>query len=442
MINRNLFSFVLEKLKADKEGETLWFFGGQVILFILSIVVVKLMSGLGTDDYGVYALALTFVAFLGMTIYDPLSQAFNRFFYEYYNSPGAGVFNSFIIGFANSGAIIFLSIAALVSVVAWYTAGLGALLVFLSAGFFVVGLKFSMYFNNFLNLLRKRKNNSILQALEKLVFVLFLAAVISTSYFSLEIVLFVYGAISFFFGGMKYLVILKYLKCESWFRIIPEGEKGREIKNKIFGFSWPFVIWGLAGWLQINGEKWIIAEYLSNSDVGIYALMMNVTNALLAFPSVYLNEFMMPMIFRNFSEPGEGRSAEQGHRYINLLIVIVLFLLIFAALFTWFFGVEIITLLSSESFTTYWYLLPVLCIGTGLFYLGQSMTMLGLALNRPKVYLAPKIIFGISAVILNFILIRIWGISGIAFSMMTIGLLYSGAVYFINRKLAGEGIKE
>jgi len=58
-------------------------------------------------------------------------------------------------------------------------------------------------------------------------------------------------------------------------------------------------------------------------------------------------------------------------------------------------GRELIILISSRDYVVYWYLLPLLCLGTGLFLTGQAQTVFGMALNQPKKYLMPKISIGI-----------------------------------------------
>lgn len=67
-----------------------------------------------------------------------------------------------------------------------------------------------------------------------------------------------------------------------------------EMRRTTAAYIIPFLIWGISGWLQSNGERWIISGLLSVSDVGIYAIMMSLVNALVAIPNNMIAEFATP----------------------------------------------------------------------------------------------------------------------------------------------------
>jgi O-antigen/teichoic acid export membrane protein len=104
-------------------------------------------------------------------------------------------------------------------------------------------------------------------------------------------------------------------------------------------------------------------------------------------------------------------------------------------------GKTLIILISSTSYSIYYHLLPILCVGTGFFYIGQALCNIGLALNQPKKYILPKIITGLITVILNIILIIYFGIKGIAFTVLLVGIIYSIFIYLVNKKILSEFAK-
>jgi O-antigen/teichoic acid export membrane protein len=116
-------------------------------------------------------------------------------------------------------------------------------------------------------------------------------------------------------------------------------------------------------------------------------------------------------------------------------MLIIFILTIFSTFVTYFWGKELIILISNKSYTVYWYLLPLLCFGTGLFLTGQAQTVLGMALNLPRKYLAPKISIGIVSIILNLLSIKYFGINGVAYTIMIIGILYVAYIAFVNKKI-------
>ena len=206
-----------------------------------------------------------------------------------------------------------------------------------------------------------------------------------------------------------------------------------KVKNEIYSYIYPFIIWGQASWLQLNGEKWIIADFLSTSDVGIYAVMISLVNALISIPSNYISEFLTPIIFKNFSDFSNTDNLETGKNYIKINILIVTAITILVTVITNFIGSNLIILISNISFASYSYLLPFLCIGVGLFNIGQAMTILGLSFNKPKIYIAPKIIIGLFSLLSNIMFILWFGIDGIAYSSIIIGIGYILLISFINK---------
>jgi O-antigen/teichoic acid export membrane protein len=80
-------------------------------------------------------------------------------------------------------------------------------------------------------------------------------------------------------------------------------------------------------------------------------------------------------------------------------------------------------------------MLPILCLGLGLFYVGQALSTLGMSLNVPRIYLKPKIITGVIAVVGNYFVVRLYGIEGIVYGLVFIGLFYLSSIIIVNKAL-------
>jgi len=181
------------------------------------------------------------------------------------------------------------------------------------------------------------------------------------------------------------------------------------MRKRVWIYATPFLIWAVAGWMQLNGEKWIINGILTLKDVGIYAIMMAIVNALVVIPSNVINEFATPIIFQKYADLENIKNMEKGYTYIKIIMLLVFILSIISTVVTYFFAEDLILIISSKDYINYWYLLPLLTFGTSLFYLGQTQTILGMALDKPKKYLPPKILIGILAIVFNFVVYKnIW----------------------------------
>jgi O-antigen/teichoic acid export membrane protein len=181
-----------------------------------------------------------------------------------------------------------------------------------------------------------------------------------------------------------------------------------------------------------------MAELLSTKDVGIYAVMMSLISAFIIVPNTTISDFATPIIFQKFSNLSDESSVKAGIKNVFMSVILSVIILIFSVLITFFVGKYLILLISSSDFTTYYYLLPWLVTGAGMFYIGQTFCFLGMGLNKPKKYLFPKILVGILSPLLNYYFINFWGINGVAYSTLMIGLIYLVHISLINLSMLKE----
>ncbi len=432
---KNIILLVKSKINPDSVKELSWVFIGQGFNVGLSFVIVKILSGMGPHDYGIYALVVTIAVFVGMTFYGPVAQGFIRFYYHYLEKSLSNIFSSLIYKILILSSAIFLIISFLFFVLSSFINFSEPALFFLIAGIYVVLAKLSEFFNSTLNLIRKRKENSLLQGAEKAFIIFLLFSLLQMNVLNLIYVFISLSVAALIFSSTKFFVFKKFLpkeiKKDSSFTKTTQFE----MRTKLFIYISPFLIWGFSGWLQLNGEKWIINGLLTTADVGIYAVMLALVNALVIVPNNIISDFSSPIIFQQYADMSNKKNIDTGFHYIRLNMLIILFLTLFSTIITYLWGREIIILISSKNYTPYWYLLPLLCFGTGMFLTGQAQTVLGMALNLPKKYLVPKILIGILSIILNFALIKLIGINGVAYSVLLIGIFYVIYIAQVNRKI-------
>jgi O-antigen/teichoic acid export membrane protein len=422
-------------ISSRKFSEILWVTIGQIITLALNFLIIKLLSKLGAQEYGKYALVLTIVSLVSLIYYGPITQGFIRFFYHYQYKNLLSEFVNLMYKFIIYSSIV-LSLFTFIAAVLSKTLTLyNSFFFILASGIFVVTFKSDEFFSSSLNVVRKRRENSLLQGGEKIVIVLLLLFLIKKNYLQLNFVFVSLAIIALLITFTKYYFFNKVITNNMGEKITNLNLHQKEMRDIILKYSSPFLIWGIAGWIQLNSEKWIIAKFLTTADVGIYAIMMALVNALIILPNTIVSEFSTPIIFQNFSDFNDKSKLETGYKYIHLIIIVILIMTILAVILTFFFGYSLIKIISSSEYAVYWYLLPVLCIGTGMFYIGQAMCNVGMALNQPQKYIVPKVVTGIIAVFLNIILITVMGLKGIAFSVLLVGIIYFIYIRLINREL-------
>jgi O-antigen/teichoic acid export membrane protein len=432
-IIKTLKDFFNSKVSKENISELIWVGAGQFINLFFGFGIIKILSKMGTKIFGEYALLLTAAAFLGLTFYGPITQGFTRYYYYYKKENTLPFFIKLIFKVLVYSCIIILMLSLLFSLfMHFYTNS--EIFVYILFGVFVTSLKLDEFFNSSLNIIRERKRNSLLQTAEKFLIVVSLFLLLISGKITLIKSITIYSILIIAFIAIKYFYLKKYHKNEdrnSNLINFNQAEK-KKMLSTLSLYIYPFLIWGLAGWLQLNGEKWIIAKYLSTSDVGIYAVMMSLINALIVSPNTAISEFVSPIIFQKFSDLGDKPVVREGIKIIILVMIFLSAFIVLTAILTFYLGKDLIILISGKNFIEYFQFLPLLAIGTGLFYLGQAFSFVGLGLNKPQKYLLPKITVGVLSVIFNIYFINVMGISGVVVSILLIGVIYFIYVSVIN----------
>ena len=428
------YSVIKNSTNPKSIKEIIWVVLGQGINVILSLIIVKFISQIGPSDYGIYALILTISALLGL-VFGSFQQGFIRYYYDYKNEGNEKTFIDLFYKFLSISVIILLLFVFLFSFFGKYILSNYSFLFLFTAGLMVITTKVSELFNSWFNILRQRRINAFLISGEKGLIILFFLLLLYEKSLSLE------NVIIFIFISTLLFIIIKI----STFKIFIPKEKNinepkihslqKNMRNRVWIYAAPFLIWAGAGWLQLSGEKWIINGLLTVKDVGIYAIMMSIVNALVVIPSNIINEFATPIIFQNYSDLKNLENVNKGHQYIKIIMLLVFVITIISTVITYYFGTGLILIISSKEFVNYWYLLPLLTFGTGLFYTGQTQTVLGMALDRPRKYLPPKLLIGFLAVIFNLIFIKTFGLNGVAYTILLVGFIYIIHITVVNRNI-------
>jgi len=429
---REIISLLLLKVSKKSAIEITWVALGQTINLFLSFIIIKFISKIGPEQYGIYTLILTIAALLGL-FYGSFLQGFLRYYYHYENLNQRSYFVLLMYRFLKITILIFIIITIITSLLSPFQDEFYSSLFLLVSGLFIIISKVSEFFNSVLNLIRKRKENSLLQALEKILMIIVVIILLSKNNLELFSILLAFGCISLFLVFIKTYTFRKYAPIKITETNQTDIQK-KMIRTVLIYIS-PFLIWAIAGWLQMNGEKWIINAILSVKEVGIYAIMIAIVNALVVIPNNIINEYAAPIVFKQFADIDNKENVNTGYSYIKISTLLILIITLIATLLTFLWGDKIITLVSSKNYSTYWEVLPLLALGTGLFYTGQTQTLLGLGLSKPQKYIAPKLIIGIGSVGLNLLFISYFGFLGIAYTILVIGVIYVFYISLVNKRL-------
>jgi len=85
----------------------------------------------------------------------------------------------------------------------------------------------------------------------------------------------------------------------------------------------------------------------------------------------------------------------------------------------------LVLLISNERFVQYSYLLPWLTLAWALFYMGQLLTFWGLAAKHTRIYILPKCVSSVIALLATFSLSVKMGPLGVVLGLGIAGLVYA-----------------
>lgn len=427
--------FLKEKFFSNR-SEIGWFFAGHAGIVLLTFLIVKILSSLGKEEFGVYSLIQSVAILATMIWFTPYQQAFLRFYPEFAESTRRRAIIKVMVNFVFYSSLLLLlfTIAATLIGAAIETEILALLIL---GGLLVTFLSATDFFNAALNLARKRKQYALLRVGEFAAISAVLLLLQRVELLTLDYALVILAAGYLGFAVWKYVVFLRNEQPPGEADTEAVGKYSTEAINKATRYAVPFLVWGGAFWLQQNGERWIIAEMLSTADLGVYAVMLALVNGMVHKPGTVINEFMMPVIFGQFAGGGiEQRAA--GAKYILSTNAIIVLLALGTAVFTWFTGEWLIVFISSEAYTGFAYLLPLLCLGAGILQIAQTMCNYGYALKQPGRYMAPKVISGL---ITPFIIaggIYLYALDGVAYGLLAANSFYLLLIWITNRKITRD----
>lgn len=204
----------------------------------------------------------------------------------------------------------------------------------------------------------------------------------------------------------------------------PDIASLQSLNKELLSFCWPFLTWGIFGWIHSSCDRWALQTFHGSDIVGAFAVVSQLAVYPINFASEFFTTLFMPIAFQKAGDIRYKHSINSANK--TLLTMTIVYVSAAAALL----GLSVILhrplilLISNERFAELSYLLPGLTAAWALFYLGQVLSQFGLLSNKTKLYIAPKITVSVIAALAVFYLSFRMGASGVM-----IGLLLAGAIY-------------
>lgn len=407
--------------------EALWVFTEQAGIAIAAFVGIKLLTHvLDTSEFGRLALANTMVMLIGTSFFGPLGQGLLRFWAI---SKERGELHTFYC--VSNRITIYAVIASLllavilscsISIVKGFD---WTMLVMLSSGVGIVtglfGLKVSVF-----TAARQRKRTALLRvsnsflrplcALLLIVLTVPLANMALVGYLVTIVIVFVIAR-----GLYNREIFKKYSSS----RVDVRSASFQSLRKEIWKYAWPFLAWVGFGWIHLSCDKWSLQTFHGANVVGAFAVVSSLSIYPLVFGSGFLTTLFTPIAFQRASDLSQSQSVSSANRTLLLMtgiyiVGVVIIISVFSLLHQ-----PLVLLISNERFAQYSYLLPWLTLAWALFYLGQLLTLWGLAARHTRIYILPKCVSSVIALLATFSLSAKAGPLGVILGLGIAGLVYA-----------------
>lgn len=181
-------------------------------------------------------------------------------------------------------------------------------------------------------------------------------------------------------------------------------------------YSYPFVISGFLMVINENIDKFIIREYLSDYDLGIYFSAFKLVMIVAIFQSL-ISTLLVPIYYERYSKDKNDHLF-----FINSSDVVILIMFVVSALFI--VAKDIVILLLGNDYRDAMIVLPLLLFGPLMYTISETIVVGINFEKKTKYHIYIAILIFVFNLSINFILVPMFGVLGAAISFSLYSILY------------------
>ena len=244
----------------------------------------------------------------------------------------------------------------------------------------------------------------------------------------------IHSVIFSYFIGLIGIFLISFIFCRKRISEIFEKNKlkrnaKKKIRRELFSYSWPLIFLGLLTGLLPNIDSFVIGYVKGASDVGIYNAALLISGFMIFVPTLFIRLFF-PLITREFSKQKFDVIKELSKQIQKWIFIVNLPLLVLMVIFPGVF----INLLFGAQYLGAENALRFLAIAFFFSSLSMIFSSLISMVGKSKLILLNTIIFSVSNLVLNLILVPKYGISGAAFATMISNAVLTFIFFFQVKK--------
>jgi O-antigen/teichoic acid export membrane protein len=412
--------------------EVTWILVGQAVAALGAVVGVRLISGaLAPAAYGEFALGLTLSTLVAQVMLGPLANAFERFFAPSFESGQAQTFLATARLLTRRASAVILGSGALVC---------GALVVFGRSEWIVLAITgvtlallsgWEGLVDSIQNARRQRRVVATHLALRywlrpAVAFVL-LGTLSATS----SVAMLGYASAS-----------LIVLVSQLWsFRSFAQtsGVSGATQSPVLYGqmmsYATPFAVWGIFSWMQMTSDRWALQALGSAYEVGLLAVVTQLGGYPLSLLGTMLTQLAVPILFARAGSASDKARMKSVAELCALLAGCMLACTALVGVGAAAYHEQVFALAAGPQYQSESELLPLAVVSSGLFCVGQMLSLLPMAYARSRVLVAPKVATALLAVVLNAAGAYMFGLVGVLAAGVIFAFVYTAWVAIVARTI-------
>lgn len=227
------------------------------------------------------------------------------------------------------------------------------------------------------------------------------------------------------------IVLASYFVCKFTFfkffnsnKVVSNNENKKTFKE-MFSYSWPFMFYGVMTSIFYWIDSFMIGIFINAEELGIYHAAIPIA-LLLTFPLDIFRQLFFPLVTKEYSKGNINSVKELSKQVEKWVFVIttpflILFVVFPGVFINLFFGSEYLLAENALRF------LSIGVLFTSLFGISEDLLSIK---GKSKLILLDILIGALLNIILNFILVPLYGISGAGFATM-ISLIILNLLFFI-----------
>lgn len=415
---------------------------GQAIAAVGAVVGIRILTQvLSPVVYGELALALT-LATLGIyVIFNPLSNAFLRFYAEAREKGSLEIFYFAARSLTARFSIIAISIGLIASS-ALYLAGLEAW-----SGLLATSLMYMLFtgycavFDGVLNAARRRlivASHYGLAAWLRFGLAFLMVSLLGVSSHAAMTGFVIGSAITFaselwFFQSR----LLSFLSS----REDSDRTAVAEWTRRLLAYSWPFISWGGFLWGLSVADRWALEVFTDTATVGLYSVLFQVGYYPMVFLFTIASQVAMPVLFRRSGDGSDRHRRNDAYALNHILSYGYLILTLVLFLSSFFFYEPLFALLVAEEYREVATYLPWMILSGGLFFAGQNTSRLFMIRMNTRLLAAPMIITSTLSVSVIFFGAFLGGLPGVVAARILASVLHLASMILLVR-LSSKSLRE